>query len=53
MYGQMEGERHVTQSVNDELHSSDIHRDQMEDESGVTRSIIVEFHSWDFQGNQI
>ena len=49
----MEGESHVTRSVNDEPDSSDIEGDQMEDESGVTRSIIVEFHSSDFQGNQI
>ena len=36
----MEGERGVTRSIIDELHSSDIQGDQMEDESGVTRSII-------------
>ena len=32
----MEGESGVTRSVIDELHSSDIQRDQMEGESGVT-----------------
>ena len=32
----MEGESGVTQSMIDELHSSDIEVDQMEGESGVT-----------------
>ena len=32
----MEGESGVTRSIIDELHSSDIQRDQMQDESGVT-----------------
>ena len=32
----MEGESGVTQIVIDELHSSDIQRDQIEGESGVT-----------------
>ena len=41
----MEGESGVTGSIIDELHSSDIQRDQMEDESGVTRSITDELHS--------
>ena len=41
----MEGESVVTRSIIDELHSSDIQRDQMEGESGVTRSIIDELHS--------
>ena len=36
----MEGETGVTRKIIDELHSSDIQRDQMEGESGVTRSII-------------
>ena len=36
----MEGESGVTRSIIDELHSSDIQRDQMEGESGATRSII-------------
>ena len=45
----MEGESGVTRSIIDELHSSDIQRDQMESESGVTRSIIEELQSWDIQ----
>ena len=36
----MEGESGVTQSIIEELHSSDIRGDQIEGESGVTRSII-------------
>ena len=32
----MEGGSGVTRIIIDELHSSDIQRDQMEDESGVT-----------------
>ena len=36
----MVGETSVIRSIIDELHSSDIQRDQMEGESGVTRSII-------------
>ena len=36
----------------DELHSSDMQRDQTEGESGVTRSIIDELHSSDIQGDQ-
>ena len=36
----MEGESSVTRSIIDELHSSDIQRDQMEGECGITRSII-------------
>ena len=47
----MEGESGVTRSIIDELHSSDILRDQKEDESGVIRSIIDEFHSSDIQGD--
>ena len=35
----MECESDVTKSIIDELHSSDIQRDQMEGESCVTRSI--------------
>ena len=49
----MESESGVTQSIIDELHSSDIQDDQMEDESGVTRSIIDELQSWDIPGDQI
>ena len=45
----MEGESGVTQSIIDELHSSDIQGDQMEGESGVTRSIIDELYSSDIQ----
>ena len=41
----MEGESGVIRSTIDELHSSDIQRDQMEGESDVTRSIIDEGHS--------
>ena len=43
----MESESGVTQSIIDELHSSDNQGDQMEGESGVTRSIIDELHSSD------
>ena len=48
----MEGEKGVTLSIIDELHSSDILRIQMEGESGVTRSIIDELHSSDIQIDQ-
>ena len=41
----MEGESDVTRSMIDELHSSDIKRDQMEGGNGVTRSIINQIHS--------
>ena len=37
----------------DELHSSDILRDQMERESGVSRNIMDEVHSGVFQGVQM
>ena len=43
----MEIEIGVTRSVNDELQSWDIQRDQMEGESGVTRRMIDDFHSSD------
>ena len=36
----MEGESGFPRTIIDELHSSDIERDQMEGESGVTGSII-------------
>ena len=49
----MVGESGVTGIILDELHSSDIQRDQMEDESGVTRCIIDELHSWDVRGDQM
>ena len=41
----MESEIGVTRSIIDELHYSDIERDQMEGESGVSRSITDELHS--------
>ena len=41
----MEGESGITRRIIDELHISDIQRDQMEGESAVTRSIIDELHS--------
>ena len=41
----MEDESGVTRSVIDDLHSSDIQRDQMRGESGVTQSIIDELNS--------
>ena len=41
----MECESGVTRSIIDELHSSDILRNQMEREGVVTRSIIDELHS--------
>ena len=37
----------VTQSIIDELHSTDIQADQMEDESRVSPSIFDELHSSD------
>ena len=43
----------VAPSIIDELHSSDIQRDQMEDASGGTRSIIDELHSSDIEGDQM
>ena len=45
----MEDESGVTRSIIDELHSSDIQRDQMEGESGFTQSIIDELHSSDLR----
>ena len=41
----MEGESGVTRSIIDELHSSDIQRDEMEGESGFTGSINDALHS--------
>ena len=41
----MEGESGVTRCIIDELHPSDIQRDEMDSESGVTRSIIGELLS--------
>ena len=49
----MEGEGGVTGSIIDELHSSDIQREQMEGKGGVTRSIIDELHSSNMQRDQI
>ena len=43
----MEGESGVTQSIIDELHSSDILLDEMAGEGSVTRSISDELHSSD------
>ena len=45
----MKGESGVTRSIIDELHSTDIQRDQMEVKSGVTRSIIDEKLSSEIQ----
>ena len=45
----MEGESGVTRSIIDQLHCSDIQRDQPESQSGVTRSFIDELHSADIQ----
>ena len=49
----MEGESGVTRSIIDELHPSDIQRDQMLSEGGVTRRIIEEVYSWDIEGEQM
>ena len=49
----MEGERRVTRSVTDELHSWDIQGHRMEGGRGGIRSIIDELHSWDIQGYQM
>ena len=40
----MKGSSGVTQSIVDEIHSSDIQGDQMEGESGVTGNNIDELH---------
>ena len=47
----MEGESGATRSIIDELHSSDIQRDQMEGERGATRKIIDELHFLGIQGD--
>ena len=49
----MESESGVTRSIIDEVHFSDIQRDQMVDGSRVTRSMIDEFQSRDIQGDQM
>ena len=43
----MEGQSGATQSIIDELHSSDVQRHQMEGEKCVTQSIVDELHSAD------
>ena len=43
----MEGESSVTSSIIDEIHSTDIQRDQTGGEGGVTESIIDELNSSD------
>ena len=47
----MEGESGVTQSIIDEVYSSDIQQNQMEGESGVTGTINDKLHSSDIQGD--
>ena len=49
----MESESGVTRSIINELHSSDIQRDQIEGESGVTGNIIDHIHSCDMEGDQM
>ena len=41
----------MNRSIIDELHSSDIQRDEIEGESGSTRSIIDEIHFSEIQGH--
>ena len=41
----MKGDSGVTQSIIDEIHSSDMQRFQMFGENGVTQSIIDELYS--------
>ena len=48
----MEDESGVIGRIIDELHFSDIQRDQIEGESGLTRSTTDELHSWYIQGCQ-
>ena len=48
----MEGERGVTRSIIDELHSSDIQGNEMEGESGLIRSIIDELRNSNIQRYQ-
>ena len=45
----MEDESGVPRSIIDELHSTDIQRNQMEGERGFTRSVIDELDSRDIQ----
>ena len=49
----MVGETGVIRSIIDELHSSDIERDQIEDEIGVTWIFIDEYHSLDILRDQM
>ena len=49
----MEGESGVTRSITDELHSSDMQRDQTEGESGVSRNIMDEPDFSDVQRDQM
>ena len=49
----MEGESGFTRTKIDELHSSDIQRDEMEAEISFARRIIHELHSWHIRGRQM
>ena len=49
----MEGDGGFSRSIIDELHSSDIQRDEIEGKSGVTRIIIDELHCSDMQRDQM
>ena len=49
----MKGERGVTRSIIQVLHSKDIQLNEMKKKSSVTRSIIDEFHSSDIQRDEI
>ena len=48
----MKGESGVTRSIIDELHYSEIQRDQIQGESGVTQSMIDELHYSEIQLDQ-
>ena len=49
----MVGDGGFSRSIIDELHSSDIQRDEIEGKSGVTRIIIDELHCSDMQRDQM
>ena len=49
----MKGESGFTRSMIDELHSSDIQRNEMESQSGVNRSIIDELNYCDMEGDKM
>ena len=49
----MDGEKGVTGSIVDDLHSWDIKGDQMEAGSSVSGSIICDTHSTDIQRDQM